>query len=169
MVQPSLTGLDYQTLLSCYGFHQEHGLRNSSNVFLTVIKVLIVFKMFAPCLKNEAVNQLKANFIYWKATFVSQDYTHLFAVCAHFERHLPPSLRIMVLKSVQSTLSHLITTSVPRARFTRFLFIVNRFKVHSLSSGKGEMFLCAACHAFTPHVNEWKNWIGIVVQVHARE
>ena len=127
------------------------------NVFLTVIKVLIVFKLFAPCLKSEAVNQLTANFIYWKATCVSQDYTHRFAVCAHFERHLPPSLWIMVLKSVQSTLSHLITTSVPRATFTRFLFIVNRFKVHSLSSGKGEMFPCAACHAFMPHVNERKN------------
>ena len=42
-------------------------------------------------------------------------------------------------------------------------------KVHSLSSGKGNMFLCAACHAFTPHVNAWKNSIGIVVQVQARE
>ena len=29
--------------------------------------------------------------------------------------------------------------------------------VHSLSSGKGKMFLCAACHAFTLHVNAWKN------------
>ena len=29
--------------------------------------------------------------------------------------------------------------------------------VHSPSSGKGKMFLCAACHAFTPHVNTWKN------------
>ena len=29
-------------------------------------------------------------------------------------------------------------------------------KVHLLSSGKGEMFLCSACHAFTPHVNAWK-------------
>ena len=28
--------------------------------------------------------------------------------------------------------------------------------VHSLSAGKVEMFLCAACHAFTPHVNAWK-------------
>ena len=28
--------------------------------------------------------------------------------------------------------------------------------VHSLSSGKIEMFLCATCHAFTPHVNAWK-------------
>ena len=26
------------------------------------------------------------------------------------------------------------------------------FIVHSLSSGKVEMFLCAACHAFPPHV-----------------
>ena len=25
-----------------------------------------------------------------------------------------------------------------------------------ISSGKVEMFLCAACHAFTPHVNAWK-------------
>ena len=37
--------------------------------------------------------------------------------------------------------------------------------VHSLSSGKVEIFLCAACHAFTPHVNAWKRWIVIVVQV----
>ena len=28
--------------------------------------------------------------------------------------------------------------------------------VHSLSSDKVEMFLCFACHAFTPHVNAWK-------------
>ena len=41
-------------------------------------------------------------------------------------------------------------------------------KVHSLSSGKGKMFLCAACHAFTPHVSTWKNLIGIVVQIQAR-
>ena len=40
--------------------------------------------------------------------------------------------------------------------------------VHSVSSGKGKMFLCAACHAFTPHVNAWKNLIGIVVQIQAR-
>ena len=40
--------------------------------------------------------------------------------------------------------------------------------VHSLSSGKGKMFLCAACHAFTPHMNAWKNLIGIVVQIQAR-
>ena len=85
MVQPSLTGLDYQKLLSWYGFDEEHGLRNSQ----TVIKV---FEVFASCLKNEVVNQLTANLIYWKATRVSLDYTHLFAVCAHFERHLPPSL-----------------------------------------------------------------------------
>ena len=43
------------------------------------------------------------------------------------------------------------------------LFFVNYFiqldcLVHSLiiSSGKVEMFLFAACHAFTPHVNAWK-------------
>ena len=40
--------------------------------------------------------------------------------------------------------------------------------VHSLRSGKGKIFLCAACHAFTPHVNAWKNLIGIVVQIQAR-
>ena len=44
-------------------------------------------------------------------------------------------------------------------------YIKTKIMVHSLSSGKAEMFLCAACHAFTPHVNEWKIWIGIVVQV----
>ena len=26
----------------------------------------------------------------------------------------------------------------------------------TLSSDKVEMFLCVACHAFTPHVNAWK-------------
>ena len=36
-------------------------------------------------------------------------------------------------------------------------FISESSNVHSLSSGKVEMYLCAACHAFTPHVNEWKN------------
>ena len=30
-------------------------------------------------------------------------------------------------------------------------------KVHSLNFGKVDMYLCAACHAFTPHVNAWKN------------
>ena len=96
-MQLSLTGLNYQKLLSSYGFHKEHGLRNSSNafpLFKTVIKVFIVSKIFAPCLKNEAVNQLKSNFICWKATRVSLDYTHRLAVCAHFERHLPPSYGI---------------------------------------------------------------------------
>ena len=105
MVQPSLTGLDFQKLLSWYGFHEEHGLRNSSKVFhffKTVIKVFKAFKVFAPCLKNEAVNQLKANSIYWKATRVSLDYTHRSAVCAHFERHLPPSLWTMVLQTGKS-------------------------------------------------------------------
>ena len=93
MVQPSLTGLDYQKLLSWYGFHKEHVLRNSSKVFFHFFKIVKevfkVFKIFAPCLKNETVNQLKANFIYWKVTRVSPDYTHHLAVCAHFERHLP--------------------------------------------------------------------------------
>ena len=103
MVQPSLTGMDCQKLLSWYAFYEEHGLRNSSNVFhlfKTVIKVFKAFKVFAPCLKNESVNQLKADFIYWKATRVSPHYTHRLAVCAHFERHLPPSLWTMVLQTV---------------------------------------------------------------------
>ena len=68
MVQPSLTGLDYQKRLFWYGFHEEHSLKNSSKVFFhyfkIVIKVFKAFKIFAPCLKNEAVNQLKADFIY---------------------------------------------------------------------------------------------------------
>ena len=75
MVQLSLTGLDYQKLLSWYGFHEERGLKNSSKVF-----PLFQDCYFAPCLKNEDVNQLKANFIYWKATRVSPDYTHRFPV-----------------------------------------------------------------------------------------
>ena len=32
MVQPSLTGLDFQKLLSWYGFHEEHGLRNCPEI-----------------------------------------------------------------------------------------------------------------------------------------
>ena len=59
-------------------------------------------KVFAPCLKNEAANQLKTNFIYWKATRVSLDYTHRFAVCAHSERHLPPSQWTMVLQTSEN-------------------------------------------------------------------
>ena len=101
-MQPSITGLDYQKLLSLYGFLEGHGLRNSSkffHFFKTVIKVFKAFKVFAPCLKNGAVNQLKANFIYWKATRVYLNYTHRLAVCANFERHLPPSLWTMVLQT----------------------------------------------------------------------
>ena len=45
-------------------------LQKFSHFFKTVIKVFKAFKVFAPCLKNEAVNQLKVNFIYWKATSV---------------------------------------------------------------------------------------------------
>ena len=66
------------------------------------MKVLIAFKIFASCLQNEAVNQLKANFICWKAIRVSLDYTHHLAVCAHFERHLPPSLWTVVLQTGES-------------------------------------------------------------------
>ena len=46
--------------------------------------------------------------------------------------------------------------------------MTNASMVHSLSSGKGKMFLCAACHALTAHVNAWKNLIGNVVQIQAR-
>ena len=102
MVQLSLTGLDYQKLLSWHGFHEEHGLRNSSNVFHFLKTVIKVFKIFASCLKNEAVNQLKASFIYWKATRVSLDYTHRLAVCAHFEGHLSPSLWTIALQTSES-------------------------------------------------------------------
>ena len=49
--------VDYQKLLSWYGFHEEHGLRNSSKVFPK--KVFKVFKVFALRLRNEDVNQLK--------------------------------------------------------------------------------------------------------------
>ena len=100
MVQPSLTGLDYQKLLSWYGFHEEHGLRKKFfHFFKTVIKLFKTFKVFVPCLKNEAIDQLKANFIYWKATPVSLDYTHRLAVCAHF------GLWYYKLKSVSKVLS----------------------------------------------------------------
>ena len=110
----SFIGLDYQKLLSWYSFHEEHGLRNSSDVFPlfnTAIKVFKAFKVFAPCLKNEAVNQLKANFIYWKATCdfiywkatcVSSHYRHRLAVYAHLERHLHSSLWTMVLQTSES-------------------------------------------------------------------
>ena len=84
MVQPRLTGLDDQKLSSWYGFHEEHVLRNSSKVFhffKTVIKVFKAFKVFEPCVKDETVNQLKANFINWKATRVSLDCTPLSCLC----------------------------------------------------------------------------------------
>ena len=105
MVQPRLTGLDDQKLSSWYGFHEEHVLRNSSKVFhffKTVTEVFQAFKVFTPCVKDETVNQLKANFISWKATRVSLDYTHRLAVCAHFERYLPPSIWTMVLQTSES-------------------------------------------------------------------
>ena len=70
--------------------------------FKIVIKVFKAFKIFAPCLKNEAVNQLKANFFIGKPLVVSPDDTHRLAVCAHFERHLPPSLWTMVLQTSES-------------------------------------------------------------------
>ena len=79
MVQLSLTRSDYQKLLSCYGLPRRAWLeklfKHLFHFFKTVIKV---FKVLATCLKNEAVNQLKANFIYWKATRVSLDHTHYY-------------------------------------------------------------------------------------------
>ena len=77
-------------------------LQTFFHFFKTVINVFIVFKIFAPCLKNESVNQLKANFICWKATCASPDYSHPLAVCARFERHLPPYLWTMVLQTSES-------------------------------------------------------------------
>ena len=97
MVQPTLTGLGDQKPLPSVGFMKSMAwitLQTSFHFFKTVIKVL---QCVLP--QNEAVNQLKANFIYRKAARVSLDYTHHLAVCAHFEKHLPPSLWIMVLQT----------------------------------------------------------------------
>ena len=58
-------------------------LQKFFHFFKTVINLFKAFKVFAPCLKNEAVNQLKANFIYWKAIRVSLDYTHRLAYPHH--------------------------------------------------------------------------------------
>ena len=93
----------YRGMASMKSF--EHSSRNSSKVFhffKTVIKVFEAFKVFAPCLKNEPVNELKANFTYWKATRVFLDYAHHLAACAYFERHLPPSLWTMALQTSES-------------------------------------------------------------------
>ena len=102
---------------------KSNGLRNSSNVFpqiKTVIKVFKAFYVFAPCLKNEAVNQVKANFIYWKDTSVSLCYTHRLAVCAHFERHLAPSLWTMVLQTSESVYHlNLYQTVLKKSLFKR--------------------------------------------------
>ena len=40
---------------------------------------------------------------------------------------------------------------------TKLVQIVITIKDHSLSSDEAEMYLCAACHAFTLHVNAWLN------------
>ena len=45
MVQPRLTGLDDQKLLSWDGFREEHGLKTSSNVF----------QLFQECYKSITV------------------------------------------------------------------------------------------------------------------
>ena len=74
--------LDYQRLLSWYGFHEENGLRNSSKVF----------PLFQDCYKS-------IQSIY---SICAPDYTHQSAICAHFERHLPPSLWTMVLQTKES-------------------------------------------------------------------
>ena len=100
MVQSRLTGLDNRKLLSWYGFHEEHGLKNSSNVyrlFKTVIKVLqCVLSQKWSCKSTESL------IFYWKGTRVSLDYTHRLVVCAHFERHFPPFLWTMVLQTSES-------------------------------------------------------------------
>ena len=102
LILNKITGLDGQNLLSWYGFHEEHGLKNSSNV-LSLFQDCYKTKYYsASCLKNEAVNQLKVTFICWKATRVSPHYTNRLAVCAHFERHLTPSLWTMVLQTSEN-------------------------------------------------------------------
>ena len=45
---------------------------------------------------------------------------------------------------------------IPERPSGQYLYLLFTFIVDSLSSGKVEMFLCASCHAFTPHVNAWK-------------
>ena len=96
MIQPSITGIDYQKLLSWYGFHEEYGWETLQKF---LFKYLNHLKYLSVVSKNEAVGQLKANFIYWKAICVSLDFTHRLAVCAHFKRNLPPSLWTMVLQT----------------------------------------------------------------------
>ena len=64
MVQLSLTGLDYQKLY--FGMDSMKSmawetLQKFFPLFKIVINVFKAFKIFAPCLKNEAANQLKAN------------------------------------------------------------------------------------------------------------
>ena len=56
-----------------------------------------------------------------------------------------------VLNQVNAKFYQAFSRSVKIKLLTKFEGIV-----HSLSSGKVEMFLCAACHAFPPHVNAWK-------------
>ena len=51
MVQPSLTGLDYQKLLFWHGFHEEHGLRTIQKffpLFQDCYKVFKALKILAP-------------------------------------------------------------------------------------------------------------------------
>ena len=60
MVQLSLTGLDYQTLLSCYGFHEEHGLRNSSNIlplFQDCYKKCLSSQSVINCFKEKLIQK----------------------------------------------------------------------------------------------------------------
>ena len=51
-----------------------------------------------------------------------------------------------------------VAATLPELSEWTLRFCLNNvmFIVHSLSSGKVEMFHCAACHAFTPHVSAWK-------------
>ena len=101
MVQPRLTGLDDLKLLSWYGFHEEHGLKKSSNVLLLFQDCYRSITVH-PVSRNEAVINWKLTVIYWEVTCVFLDYTHRQAVCAHFERHLPPSLWTMALQTNES-------------------------------------------------------------------
>ena len=48
-------------------------------------------------------------------------------------------------------------TACDHVRLNLAKIFTNRREVHSLSAGKVEMYLCAAWHAFTPHVDARKN------------
>ena len=70
---------------------------------------------------------------------------NIFATLADFAHFLPATYSYQICYHGNKE------RSISNFEFQTFTNIV-----HSLSSGKVEMFLCAACHAFTPHVNAWK-------------